>query len=638
MKYLFYTVLLAFTCVFSGCDYLDAVPEEDIQTVESIFEQRKGAEQWRRGLYAAVGNTFPDVVHNMSFFGADEFVINEYKRNDALVRGFKIAEGLQMTQTPYGDVWGEIYVVLCDCNTFLDNINNVYNMTDNEKQMWEADVKAFKAFLYFELVRRYGPIALVPKNLPADADIKTLQLPRVHVDTCFKEIVRLLDEAVTYLPKKDARDQDQLYTFCRESALALKARALLYAASPMFNGNPFYSSFRGKNGELLFSETNDPEKWRLAGEAADEAIAECSGRELYGGTTEKASTMLNKIYDIEHSMFSLFDNKEFLLEWKWRNDLYFFTLPRLVNDQNHYNTTVWGNVSPSMTMVEMFYTEHGLPIDQDNTWSYDNRYKMSKETSNTYHEVVSLGEDMLQLHLRREPRFYACIGADRCYWQRGKDSPGNSEDYTLKIEPYKKEKWGTNYDLLTSVDYQNVSGYWVKKHIFSEYTTRDYTNVSNAQPTFPLIRLAELYLIQAEAWNEYEGPSRKVYDAIDVVRKRAGIPGVEQAWKSYGKNPSMITTKAGMRQIIHQETNIEFAFEGHRFWNVRRWLTAVEELNHEQRGWNVLGETADAFYNRYNGPIELSVGKCKFTAPRDYLFPIKAEEILISGMVQNPNW
>ena len=151
--------------------------------------------------------------------------------------------------------------------------------------------------------------------------------------------------------------------------------------------------------------------------------------------------------------------------------------------------------------------------------------------------------------------------------------------------------------------------------------------------------MAELYLMQAEAWNEYlEKPDYRVYDPLDKVRERAGIPKVVQAWKSYGKNPSMVDTKEGMRQIIRQEINIEFAFEGHRFWNVRRWLTAVDELNHSQLGWNVLGKTATEFYNRYGGPIELPVGKCKFTAPRDYLFPIKAEEILISGMVQNPGW
>ncbi len=641
MKYLVYTILIIIAFGFTGCNYLDAVPEKDIQTVESIFEQRKGAEQWRRGLYASANLLFADACRNMSFFGADELVVNEYMKNDATVAGIKISEGLQMAQTPYGDVWASVYNIIRDCNTFLDNIDNVYNMKNTEKRMWEADVKALKAYLYFELVRRYGPIVLVPENLPADADIQTLQLPRMHVDTCFNTIVTLLDEAIEYLPAGNIRESDEFYTFAEEAAYALKARVLLYAASPLFNGNAFYSDFKGKNGEVLFSTTYDKEKWRLAAEAADKAVAVClaNGRDLYGGNTTKGSELLNKMYAVEHSMSSSFDNPEFLLEWEWRNHISIFTMPRLVNDEKNLSSQLYGNVAPSMTMVEMYYTEHGLPIDQDNAWSYANRYKLGKESSGRYKDVVSLDEDVLQLHLRREPRFYACIGADRCYWQRGKDNPAQGIDYTLLIEARKGEKWGTNYNILTSVDYQNITGYWSKKHSFSEYSTRDYISVLSTDPTYPVIRLAEVYLIQAEAWNEYlDRPDYRVYDALDKVRERAGIPKVRQAWQSYGKNSMKVETKEGMRDIIRQEINIEFAFEGHRFWNVRRWLTAVEEFNHSQLGWNVLGASASEFYNRYDMPIELPGMKCKFTAPRDYLFPIRAEEILISGVVQNPGW
>ena len=96
-------------------------------------------------------------------------------------------------------------------------------------------------------------------------------------------------------------------------------------------------------------------------------------------------------------------------------------------------------------------------------------------------------------------------------------------------------------------------------------------------------------------------------------------------------------TKEGVRDIIQQETSIELALEGHRFWNLRRWKTAHLELNEKQYGWNILGESAQAFYNDFNGPVVVW-SKCKFTAPRDYLFPLDAEEVLISSLVQNPGW
>ena len=105
------------------------------------------------------------------------------------------------------------------------------------------------------------------------------------------------------------------------------------------------------------------------------------------------------------------------------------------------------------------------------------------------------------------------------------------------------------------------------------------------------------------------------------------------------KNPDKVKTQAGMREIIQQEWNIEFAFEGRRYWNLRRWMTAEQELNTPQYGWNVLASTQDGFYNKGQGGTPIIVWKKrKFEVPKDYFTPIRAEEILVSGVVQNPGW
>lgn len=637
MKYLL--SILIFILLFTGCNYLDMVPEKDIETIETVFERRNNAEEWWKGLYGQMDKLFASIASNTSFLGTDEFVECEIMRN----RGwdaFKIPEGLQMSQSPYGAIWGASYIIIRNCNTFLENIDHVYNMEDWEKNQWKADVQALKAYMYFELVRRYGPIALVPENISADADIKQLQLPRQHVDTCFKEIIQLLDSAARYVPVGNARATDDLHAFCQESVYALKARVLLYAASPLFNGNPFYSDFKGKNGEPLFSTEYDREKWRLAAEAADEAarICEGNGRRLYGGQASKTTELLNKMDDIENIMYSSYSNPEYLFECKQVSYLWFdrYIMPRLINDTENYDDQLYGGIMPSMKMVEMYYTEHGLPIDADNTWNYAGRYQMGTESSGLYKSVVPLNTQVLQLHLRREPRFYASIAGDRLYWQRGVNT--QYKDYNMLVEAYKGEKWGTSLNIISSNDYQNINGYWLKKHTFSKWTTKGYTRNLSTDFTIPLIRLAEVYMIQAEAWNEYlDKPDNRVYNPLDKVRERAGIPNVVSSWKSYSKTPNKVDTKEGMREIIRQENSIEFAFEGHRYWNLRRWKIAHELLNEKQYGWNVLGETARTFYNNFNGPVVVW-SKCKFTAPRDYLDPIDAEEILISSMVQNPGW
>lgn len=107
-----------------------------------------------------------------------------------------------------------------------------------------------KAFYYFELVRRYGPIVLVPKNIDVNADLAEMQIPRSHVDTCFNEIVRLLDEAIPDLLYGKERLISHKLFLSKEGAMALKARVLLYQASPLFNGNEYYVNFKGKRENL----------------------------------------------------------------------------------------------------------------------------------------------------------------------------------------------------------------------------------------------------------------------------------------------------------------------------------------------------------------------------------------------------
>lgn len=636
--------LLSILCgilLLPGCNYLDMVPEKDIETVESLFEQRTKVELWWKGLYAELNNIFADFRVNTAYLGADEFVTCQALHSSTLYNldGLKIADGLQMSQNPYGSIWYRMYVVIRNCNIFLENVDHTYNMSEEDRNWWKADVKAVKAYVYFELVRRYGPICLVPQNMPVDLPVKDYQLPRQHVDTCFKEIINLLEESMEYVPKHSQRISNYGHTFSLEAVYALKAKVLLYAASPLFNGNAFYSDFKNKNGELLFNSTYDRNKWLLAAEAADKAAEMCEdgGRALVLGATGKKTDLLNKMADIENMSFSRFNNSEYLLEWKYPSTFYQFILPRLVGDDDNFDSQALGCLSPSMKMVEMYYTANGLPIDADITWNYSNRYKLASESSPVYEGVVPMNIDVVNLHLRREPRFYACIAGDRMYWQRGTNTA--DKDYNFLVKAHKgEEPWGTQYDFIVSNSWQNINGYWLKKHLFSWFNTLGYANNLQGNETAAIIRLAEVYLMQAEAWNEYlDQPDSRVYDPLDKVRERAGVLPVREAWGSYSNNPVKVTTKVGMRDIIHQEYGIEFAFEGHRYWDIRRWLTAHQTMNEKQYGWNVIGTTDQAFYNYETGPVVVYSSN-KFIAPRDYLDPFDAEEILISGMVQNPGW
>lgn len=643
LSYLFIPILL-----LTSCDsWLDVVPKEDIATIDSEFETYDQAYEWLKSAYVYLQKVYEQRFY-VAFVGSDELVADNYLRNsvEEHPEGLDIIGGFQNVFDPYNDTWfynggldmgrWDFYTHITICNHFITRIDNVYNLSEKDKDEWKAEVIALKAFYYFELVRRYGPVIIVPDRLDPNQDVEALKLPRSHVDTCFNYIVNLCDQVVDMLPSCTAKASERKGYFNKEAVMALKARALCYQASDLFNGNPDYSNFVEKDGRQLFSATKDPEKWKRAADAAIALIDHCEATgaaALVEGNS--ANTKLqSQMLDIEKSTQTFaWINKEalFMVRVLDAATLGRYLLPRFDDGSNH--SLPGACLSPSMKMVEMFYTENGLPIDQDLKW-VGNPYTFGMETDPKYTDVVALNKQMLNLHRRREPRFYATIGADRCFWRLGTES-----NQVYLIEAYQGEPWGLQERRLSTTAPQNITGYFLKKGTSSRATLYAHEGylASLGESPVPIFRLAEMYLIAAEALNEYKAaPDGDVYKYLNKVRTRAGIPNVEEAWKN-AKDPSRVKRKEGMRDIIRQEWNIEFAFEGYRFWNVRRWKTANIEFNEKSMGWNVVANNANDFYNNGRGPVVVYSGN-KFVAPRDYFWPIRSTETQISGCVQNPGW
>lgn len=645
-------VMIAVAAVaFSSCnDYLDLVPKNDITTIETTFEKREDAEQWMKTCMSMRDNDLSGLYYNPAFWGSDEVVADDYTHIEGLgsmkdyIPGIMIAEGKQKTQNPYGNIWSgnSYYGGIRYCNIFLENIDKTYNIEEEERKMWKAQVKACKAHLYFELIRRYGPIVLVPENIPANAEISDMQIPRSSIDDCVNATVELLDSAIAVLPPQNGLGSDLLCFYSKEGAATLKAMLLLYAASPLFNGNEIFAKFTNKNGERMFPEY-DKEKWRRAAEAADEAIAMAKtyGHELMKGSTDRPTAFMNVMRDIENSCNDYnYVNKEALV--LIHNHGYSFEQyyhPKVESQYKaYYDWMCESGIYPTLKMVETFYTEHGLPISEDKQWMAI-MYQASKETDERYRNVVNFDKPILNLHRRREPRFYANIIAHGTCWYH-KMSSSSTKYEAIDCNMLKGEMYGTNQSRLVSNVPQCITGYYVKKFDQSDVSKYNYQYYVGkvGDKADILWRLPDLLLASAEAWNEYlDQPDERVYGPLDEVRRRAGILPVREAWETYARNPKNVTTKAGMRSIIRQEQDIEFCFEGKRFWNVRRWMTAPEEFNQSIMGWNIFGTTDQKFYNDYRGPKVVNKSH-SFTAPRDYFFPINAEEILISGVKQNMGW
>lgn len=648
--------ILAYLCIplllLSSCDnWLDVVPEEDIATIDSDFETYDGAYKWLKSAYGYMQDLYGSRDANAAYVASDELVSDNYLRNLGNLPGLEIIQGRQNVLSPYDDAWfnpqgsgasryrTDLYTSISICNHFITRIDQVYNLSNKDKAEWKAEVKALKAFYYLELVRRYGPAIIVPDRFDPNQDVEKLKLPRSHVDSVFNYIVRLCDETIEMLPSLTVKKTERKGYFNKEAAMALKARALCYQASPLFNGNPDFTNFTNRDGAPLFSATADREKWKRAADAAIALIDYCN-------ETSSATLVSKNSHNTELQAYML-DIEKSIQTFGWASDevlymirltsgdryMYNLTLPAY--DDGSYATLPGACLAPTMKMVEMFYTENGLPISQDLNWvGAANPYSLGEERDPKYTDVVSLTEPVLNLHRRREPRFYADIAADRCYWRLGAEV-----NNIYLVEMYQNEPFGLVAKRLSATMPQNITGYYLKKWSCSRATLVAHQSSlsSMGESPYPIFRLAEIYLIAAEALNEYkDAPDNEVYKYLNVVRKRAGIPDVEVAWKN-AKDPSRVKTKEGMRDIIRQEWNIEFAFEGFRYWNVRRWKTAHIEFNEKIYGWNVIGKNANSFYNNGKGPVPVFSGN-RFTAPRDYLYPIRSEEVQTSGCVQNPGW
>ncbi|GAA4311814.1 RagB/SusD family nutrient uptake outer membrane protein [Compostibacter hankyongensis] len=621
--------ILIACCSLCSCHYLDIVPD-NIATVEYAFRMRSTAEKYLFTLYSYQPH-FADPYNYPVFLGGDEIWCNQFDATTSKP-AWQIAMGFQNIVDPYSDYWSggnggrNLFVAIRDCNTFLENIGSVPDMDDFEKKRWAAEARFLKAYYHFFLLRMYGPVPITDKNLPISSGPEAVRVYREPVDSCVNYIAGQLDQAAADLPDIITDEISEQGRITRPAALAIKARLLVMAASPLFNGNPDYADFVDKRGLHLFSQEADPGKWQRAADACKEAIDACqaAGKKLYYYTpaafvpaniSEATKTEMN----IRNAVCEKW-NPEII--WASTDNvassLQRESLPFLYAGQKVVPKSTF---APPLKIAELFYTKNGVPISEDKSWDYNNRYKLRTATHDEQ-LYIKEGYTTAVLNFDREPRFYADLGFDGGRWY-GQGRYGDTDNVYVAA---KLGQTANNHAFSFS-----ITGYWPKKLV-------NYLDVSNAeQLTFqnypwPVMRLGDLYLLYAEALNEVSGPGGETYKWIDLVRQRAGLPSVEESWTQYSNRPGEYQTRDGLRKIIHQERLIEMAFEGQRFWDLRRWKEAEEVMNEPVRGWNYTGKDESNYY-------QVRVLFSPIFKKRDYLWPVKEQHLIVnSNLMQNPGW
>jgi hypothetical protein len=280
-------------------------------------------------------------------------------------------------------------------------------------------------------------------------------------------------------------------------------------------------------------------------------------------------------------------------------------------------------LSASYNVAARYYTVIGLPMEEDPSYDITSIHDLTliPEESNIgeWRGILQPGKPTIGFYMNREPRFYANLVVTGGYWRT----------FFFKIPTDMYAEAFSGYSSRYPYEYYS-SGIGIKKFVHPESQSQWWQRV--VRYPYPIIRLADLYLIKAEALNEYGGPNQEVYDAINEVRERAGIQKVEDAWTYAKKSPNKHTSKEGMRDIILRERAIELAFEGSRFWDVHRHLKCEEEFNSPILGWDAKGMSPEAFFI-------LEPKQVRQFSTRDYLWPIDLNELNTNGnLKQNPSW
>ncbi|MDN5216078.1 RagB/SusD family nutrient uptake outer membrane protein [Fulvivirgaceae bacterium BMA12] len=629
-------------------DFVDVVPD-NIAKIEDAFASRLSAERFLASLYGHIPNVISFGNRNPAAFpddpglaAGDEIWLNDGIRssNGIAIPVAQIITGGQNVRSPHLDSWGNgsnnLFVALRDCNIFLENIDKPFDLTESEKAYWIGEAKFLKAYFHYFLLRMYGPVPIIRENIDVASGLEAVRVKRDPVDEVVDYIVELLDEAMETLPVVVLDEETELGKATKSVAASIKAKTLVLAASPLFNGNTDYSGFQNKDGQQLVSTTFDPQKWTRAEAACLQAInlADEAGRELYTtaiGVTitpqdDWSDTTRIKM-DIRGSITDRW-NKELI--WGKPNEnvasLQAASRPKL-DIRSRLSTGANAFWAPTMRIAEMFYSENGVPINEDVSYDYENRFNVIGNAGIDHKHYVKTGFAAPVLHLNREPRFYASIGFDGGVWLEDQTGGALDEDGAHVVDA-KLGGFASNNGPGFS---WSETGFFAKKLSHPKNFLGAQGGFSTQRYAFPLVRLADLFLLYAEVLNEV-GKTPEAHIWIDKVRERAGLNGVVASWMAHSSNPSKPNTQDGFREIVQHERMIELVFEGHRFWDLRRWKRSQEFMNRDIRGWNRFGSDTEQYYK------VVTFATAKFLS-RDYLWPIAEGDIIRNpNLVQNPGW
>lgn len=654
-------IFIALIVVLStSCEsYFDTIPTDTL-SLEKVFSTRVLALQWLSNVYSYL----PDEA-NQNYTGGEDETRGIW--TPACIEGElpwdhcnsnKINSGTLYPSTDYvKNMWRAYYRGIEKANIYMSRIDNCPDMNQEDKNRTKDEARALRAIYYFNLFKIYGPVVIINDNVyDHEASNSSIFLPRSTVDECVDYIVGEFDAVLnnknlfSHFDDEGAFNKQFAGNITKETVEAVRSQVLLYSASYLFNGDPYYSNMVNKDGKHLFPVTRSNEKWEKAKKAAKDFIDNHPGFQLVlrdvSGAKASTVTASCPFNSANEAALGRQSNEEMIF-FSTRNDWNIFYTMTPKHSGITDAQSGGGALAASLQMVDLYFTNKGLRIESDPDYYKYTNEEESKFTARQMTDVVSYKDKysgytyftptserrIMKQFYNREPRFYIAYTFQNRRWDFDA-SKVYYTDFSLN---------GNSGQAKNGHDYPK-SGILARKKI----KTGD-------APYNIFIRLSEIYLNYAEACAEL-GEYQEAIDAVNKIRARAGVA-------EYGLNGDVSVGARGDAKIsissadvlsaVRRERLIELAYENQHYFDVRRWGVAGMQQGDgwiyptwhqggeggQMMGFDVLVDMSTGaagnpmfFYKRKSWETRIYSERMK-------LFPIPQNEINVDPLlIQNQGW
>tara|TARA_R110002049_G_scaffold90686_1_gene227085 strand:+ start:5230 stop:7287 length:2058 start_codon:yes stop_codon:yes gene_type:complete len=679
-KKIIYTVLLL-VCVtgfITSCndDYLDSSQYfKDRLTEEKVFQGKVYSEQWLANVFEELRGINADVAskgvtpHNFAddMYYGDRDSDYDPSKNELSYNNFKMGE---YNEGDKQGTWTRCYRGIRNATTFIHNIYMNLEMSEDEIEDYRGQARFARAYLYWLLLRKYGPIPLLPdEGLDYSDSYDDLATPRSTYEDCAtfisKELLLAAQEMETL---GMVRGQDGSARPTVGAALAARAKVLIYAASPLANGNnsSYATLLVDDEGNRLLSSDYQEEKWAKAAAAARD-VMELGVYELYTVPVQETGDNATVIppddnnfsrkswpdgwanIDPQKSYARVFDgtlpasgNPELIFTRGNNQDGE--SIRAMVAHQLPRSATGWNTQGLTQKLVDAYAMNDGtdIPGKDMEIGRGDGSTRVSGYVTQEDYDAGRyrpLRPNVSLQYANREPRFYASVAYNGSFWPLLNESQERNRNQ--QVFYYRNDPTGNGFN--SSNAYWLRTGFGVKKYVHESdtYESGDINKiVFKAEPA---IRYADILLMYAEALNELDGSynipswnggtyniSRSITEmqkGIHPVRIRAGVP-------DYPSN--VYNDKAELRKMLKRERFIELLAEGQRYYDLRRWMDAPVEESLPAYGCNIL--MSDGERDLFHQPVPVFALESTF-ADKMWFWPISLTELKRNNrLTQNPGW